>query len=208
MEHLVSLRTLLYHAIQAAERGGQQITTVNDSGNLGTRSKSICFNPVTLGDIRSHVAIKGTLTHAFPHVRLISEEDELRLDDGSIDFDGAPDEVPDEFVRAVPTDDVVDSSDITLWIDPLDGTLEFTEGLCDFVTTMVGIAVKGIPVAGVIHCPFPRPVTYWAWKGHAKCSLLENLSSTKGKQALYEMQTVWRQNSSFPDMSGEGSGGL
>lgn len=41
-----------------------------------------------------------------------------------------------------------------MWVDPLDGTSEFTEGLLDHVTVLIGIAWKGKAVGGVIHQPY------------------------------------------------------
>ncbi|XP_055351012.1 putative inositol monophosphatase 3 isoform X2 [Paramacrobiotus metropolitanus] len=173
----ISLRSLLYRAILAAERGGQEVISVQNSGHLATRSKSICFNPVTLGDIRSHVAIKGTLRQAFPSLTIISEEDELRLDSDADYLDGRKfyEEVPAWLTETVPVDEVVRSGDVAVWIDPLDGTKEFTAGLYECVTVLVGIAVKGRPVAGVIHCPFPEGRTYWAWEGKGVCSHLKHV---------------------------------
>ena len=34
--------------------------------------------------------------------------------------------------------------DLTVWVDPLDGTKEYTEGYLDHVTVLVGIAVGNI----------------------------------------------------------------
>jgi 3'(2'), 5'-bisphosphate nucleotidase len=40
--------------------------------------------------------------------------------------------------------------------DPLDGTKEFTEGVLDAVTILIGIAVRGRAAAGVINQPFAQ----------------------------------------------------
>lgn len=39
-------------------------------------------------------------------------------------------------------------------MDPLDGTSEFTQGLLEHVTVLIGVAVGSEPVAGIIHQPF------------------------------------------------------
>lgn len=50
----------------------------------------------------------------------------------------------------------VKDEDIVVWVDPLDGTAEFTQGLLDQVTILIGIAVDGKAVSGVIHQPYYR----------------------------------------------------
>jgi len=45
-------------------------------------------------------------------------------------------------------------ADLTVWVDPLDGTKEYTQGLLEHVTVLIGIAVGRVAVAGVIHQPY------------------------------------------------------
>lgn len=56
---------------------------------------------------------------------------------------------------------------VTVFIDPLDATKEFTLGNHFCVVTLVGIAVAGEVVAGVMHQPFEGPAgrTMWGWIG-------------------------------------------
>lgn len=43
--------------------------------------------------------------------------------------------------------------DAIVWIDPLDGTRDFAKGNMRVVTTIIGLAVKGRAVAGIVHKP-------------------------------------------------------
>ena len=57
-------------------------------------------------------------------------------------------EIRDEFVWFQASDNV------HVWIDPLDGTKDFTMGNVNSVTVLVGLAIDGIPKAGVVHHPY------------------------------------------------------
>merc|ERR1712113_673877 len=70
----------------------------------------------------------------------------------------------------------IEQDRIVVWIDPLDATQEYTEGLTQYVTVMVGIAVDGRALGGVIYKPFldisnstaehpEYEKLIWAWKG-------------------------------------------
>lgn len=48
----------------------------------------------------------------------------------------------------------IQSEDIVVWVDPMDGTTEYTQGFLERVTVMIGIAFKDEPVGGVIHQPY------------------------------------------------------
>ena len=68
-------------------------------------------------------------------------------------------------------DPIIDSNaleidEITIWVDPLDGTQGFIRGELQSVTVMIGVAVAGVPLFGVVHQPFENN-TYWGgiWYG-------------------------------------------
>ena len=52
------------------------------------------------------------------------------------------------------TDDL-DADDVTIFVDPLDGTREFVEGRLENCQVLVGIAIGGEAVAGAVGIPFP-----------------------------------------------------
>ncbi|XP_055957280.1 3'(2'),5'-bisphosphate nucleotidase 1, partial [Patella vulgata] len=48
----------------------------------------------------------------------------------------------------------VQDDEVVIWVDPLDGTAEYTQGFLDHVTVLIGVAVKGTAVGGVIYQPY------------------------------------------------------
>ncbi|XP_041986693.1 putative inositol monophosphatase 3 [Aricia agestis] len=161
---LVNIKSLLKAAIYVAEQGGHKV--VGNTENLNVQSKGKteegANNPVTDADYASHCVMYYSLKNTFPKINIISEEhttdstctqqkpidvDALQTDDGTIDY------LNDEHVYA---------KDVTIWIDPLDATQEYTEKLYKYVTTMVCVAINSVPIVGVIHYPF-TPRTYWGW---------------------------------------------
>ncbi|XP_064104567.1 inositol monophosphatase 3-like isoform X1 [Macrobrachium nipponense] len=162
----VSLKRLLSAAIDAAERGGKIVYNVRVKATLNEQSKGKtkegANDPVTDGDLKSHLAMFYALSKSFPGVEVISEEHDKSNVDASTVSPAATFNV--EVESTIVDDDSIPAEDIRVWIDPLDATQEYTENLKQYVTTMVCVAVKGYPTLGVIHKPFEN-LTAWGWAG-------------------------------------------
>lgn len=154
----ISLTEILKVSIRAAEAGGKLVFSTRNHLNIHSKGKTKegMDDSVTTADFLSHCAMKGLIQQAFPNVAFISEESKVPCDQHPVQ-NGDLVEVE---VRGAP----LKASDVTIWIDPLDATHEYTEKLYEYVTTMVCVAVKGKPVIGVIHSPFSN-VTSWAVVG-------------------------------------------
>ncbi|KAM3958553.1 putative inositol monophosphatase 3 [Aphomia sociella] len=162
----VNLKSLLKAAIYAAERGGKKIIEgKNHELNIKSKGKTLegANDPVTDADYASHCSMFYSLKNTFPKLTIVSEEhskgDTSCTQQDVLDIENAP---PDHKAIEYLYDEHVYAKDVTVWIDPLDATQEYTEALYQYVTTMVCVAIRGVPVIGVIHYPFP-PRTYWGW---------------------------------------------
>ncbi|THD25290.1 Bisphosphate nucleotidase 1 [Fasciola hepatica] len=140
------------------------------SVNLAARASTIVRNVLASKDLKivdkgvndlqskadrdAQRCIVGSLTQAFPGLKVIGEEG--TLDDtglasvAELDVDVLKHQCPVSYKS-------ISLSDMVVWVDPLDGTKEFTEGLVEYVTILIGVAVGGKPVAGVIAQPFYSP---------------------------------------------------
>lgn len=111
----------------------------------------------------SHCVMYNGIKNSFPRIKIVSEEDThcnkeqiettLELDDSVLNSDGKP-----------LSSQYIDASKVTVWIDPLDATQEYTEKMYEYVTTMACIAINGEPKIGVVHNVFTKE-TSWAWVG-------------------------------------------
>ena len=112
---------------------------------------------LTEADVRAQSVVVGSLLKTFgPALTIVGEEDDnesaraadpstlLPLNSGIVSLKSNEDS------------DSVPISDVCVIVDPVDGTREFCEGRLHHVQCLIGIAVNGKAVAGVIGLPFPR----------------------------------------------------
>ncbi|XP_023336698.1 inositol monophosphatase 3 isoform X2 [Eurytemora carolleeae] len=179
----ISLKQLLAVSIHAAVKGGIEVVRVREEADIGESSKGKtkegANDPKTNGDMFSHRAMYWGIKKAFPHINVISEEHDVE------EVDLSTVEMPSldnpEVESIVDDDTLVPPGEISVWIDPLDATQEYTENLRHFVTTMVCVAINGVPVIGIIHKPFEK-LTAWGWAGpdYRSKSVNDDLKAGKG----------------------------
>lgn len=123
----INLRKLLIGGIQAAQMGGIEVVAV--SNDIRAKSKGKTFEGandlVTNADLRSHCVMEQGLKRLFPKVNIVSEEDALGKDCLDVNHFELDPTVVDEDIQ-LSDDHVVNPDDVTVWIDPLDATQEYT----------------------------------------------------------------------------------
>ncbi|CAH8504712.1 unnamed protein product [Dicrocoelium dendriticum] len=149
MQHPLLMRVLA-SSVHLAGRACTIVRNILASNDLEIVEKGV-NDLQSKADRDAQRFIVGSLTRAFPDLKIIGEEGDLEDDGQSISLD-LDEEVLHK--KCPPTLFSTPSSEIVVWVDPLDGTKEFTEGLVEHVTVLIGIAVSGRPVAGVIAQPF------------------------------------------------------
>ncbi|KAF7647405.1 hypothetical protein LDENG_00172850 [Lucifuga dentata] len=154
LRRTVDLRELLALSVEAAVQGGREVKSVRLGNVLEEKSKGKTKEGrdefLTMGDLQSHKKMFNLIRNYFPEVTVISEEHDNSQDKTAV----WSRDIPDEIVEKVKEGREVPAKSVTVWIDPLDATQEYTENLVQYVTTMVCVAVDGKPVIGVIHKPF------------------------------------------------------
>jgi len=163
----VSLKSLLSVAISVAEAGGREVVAVRNEADIGESSKGKtregANDPKTAGDMRSHIQMYYGLKKMFPNILIVSEEhDEKEIDLSTVETPDDKNPEVELMLHGINVD--VPADDVAVWIDPLDATQEYTENLKQYVTTMVCVAVRGVPKLGIIHKPFDQK-TAWGFGG-------------------------------------------
>ncbi|CAB0044154.1 unnamed protein product [Trichogramma brassicae] len=152
---------LVASSVTAAATAGKIIRDVMSKGELNIVDKGI-NDLQTEADRSAQRCIVTSLTKQFPGVTIIGEEEPSSC------------EVPSNWVVTDMDNDVlkvklpehlenVNAQDLCVWVDPLDGTSEYTQGLVEHVTVLVGVALGDRAIGGVIHQPFFKNAGSDSW---------------------------------------------
>ncbi|CAK1550508.1 unnamed protein product [Leptosia nina] len=147
---------LLASSVSVANRAGKIVRDIMSKGELGIIEKGK-DDYQTEADRSAQRCIISSLSAQFPKIKIIGEEDgnENQTSDEYLVLDADKDilslECPDGLKE-------VKEEDVVVWVDPLDGTAEYTQGFLEHVTVLIGISVNEKPIAGVIHQPYFKTI--------------------------------------------------
>ncbi|XP_034436164.1 3'(2'),5'-bisphosphate nucleotidase 1 isoform X2 [Hippoglossus hippoglossus] len=170
---------LMASAHSVAEKAGAIVRKVLHSGDLGIVEKTGANDLQTLADRLAQQSICASLSRRFPKLTIIGEED---LPSEEVKEDAIEKGQAEEILqKSCPAEyRGLKEEELVVWVDPLDGTKEYTEAsrclrqhtevqtphggsvtshgtalwLLDNVTVLIGIAYGGRAIAGVINQPF------------------------------------------------------
>ena len=156
----LQIAPLLSTCVDACQRGCDEIRAVQASRGDGSlnvefKEEGDARSALTVADWRAQRAIVGALKAEWgDELTIVGEEDEEEVTTALAGLDFEP------LKRDMFDDDIgetteIDASEITVFVDPLDGTREFVEGRLDNCQVLVGVAIGGESVAGAIGIPFP-----------------------------------------------------
>jgi len=161
----IDLYSLVDECALVATAAGAIIRSVHESRlasgddvlNASLKEAGEAKSVATIADIRAQRVITRRLIQRFPGLNLVGEEE----DDPSIPSPDCDFEYPSSHPlhqelesKYKPISIEVPIEDLTIFIDPLDGTHEFVQRRVHNSTSLIGIAYHGNPIAGVISSPF------------------------------------------------------
>ncbi|XP_045116585.1 3'(2'),5'-bisphosphate nucleotidase 1-like isoform X1 [Portunus trituberculatus] len=173
------LSRVVGYSVAIANNAGRIIRDIMKKGELGIVEKESAQDLQTEADRAAQRSIITSLQKCFPKSTIIGEEGEDEVNDlsGQV-FDPSSDSSSSSSISSIncpPQLTTVAEEELVIWVDPLDGTAEYTqahecrisghlgvcktlglscESLLDHVTVLIGIASGGKAVGGVIHQPY------------------------------------------------------
>jgi len=157
----VDLVDVISYAVLSVEMGGHAVSKIFKENQLNIKAKGLTDEGkaelLTKADLVSNHLMLGLLRR-FPLLKVVTEESSSEhLSDREVekyqDDNYALWMNVKEALKKFPNKRV--SLDrVGIWVDPLDATQEFTEGLTDYVTVMACVTLDGRPHFGAIYRPF------------------------------------------------------
>lgn len=150
------LSRIVASSITATVRAGKIIRDVMSHGGLNIVEKG--KNDLqTEADRCAQRCIIASLSCQFPNITIIGEEESSDCD---VPSDWVVTEADQEVLKLKLPEHLedIDPKDVCVWVDPLDGTSEYTQGLVEHVTVLVGVAIGQKAVGGVIHQPYYKNI--------------------------------------------------
>ncbi|XP_018796175.1 PREDICTED: 3'(2'),5'-bisphosphate nucleotidase 1 [Bactrocera latifrons] len=175
-------------SINTAARAGLIIREVMQRGNLGIVEKEGKDDLQTEADRSAQQCIIASLSRKFPNITVIGEEGDSNL---NVKAEWLVSEENEEFLTHSCPEELLEikEEEFVIWVDPLDGTSEYTKGLLEHVTVLIGIAIKDRAVGGIIHQPYYKQSngdigrTIWGLKGLGTGGF-EHTSPPKGQMII------------------------
>mmetsp|Transcript_10250 Transcript_10250/g.20081 ORF Transcript_10250/g.20081 Transcript_10250/m.20081 type:complete len:345 (-) Transcript_10250:15-1049(-) len=120
------------------------------------------FDPQTAADREAELLLVRGLRKSFPGLQIVGEEhhsgllestpakEDANATTSTVDFA----QFLNGYAKDHEGDEKIELERVLVFVDPLDGTRSFINGALEYVTTLVGICVDGVPVAGIISMVF------------------------------------------------------
>jgi 3'(2'), 5'-bisphosphate nucleotidase len=158
-------------AIQLAKEGGKLAQSIRARG-YSVQEKADNQGPATDADLEVSHLLFNAIRQDFPLDTIVSEE-------------------------AIPP---LSSQNTRIWfIDPIDGTKEFMKGQSDW-SVMIGLAVEGIPVLGVVYRPDEDELYYARSTGGAFFCTIESTVQLQVNSISDPSASILIQSRSHPSI--------
>uniref|UniRef100_A0A915Q6Q1 inositol-phosphate phosphatase n=1 Tax=Setaria digitata TaxID=48799 RepID=A0A915Q6Q1_9BILA len=163
------MKVAFSYVLLAAELGGRAVVDTNDEQKFSVFKKTetnvgkaelltkadLLSNQLIIGVLQRYPGLKVTV--GIVEDQVISEEKKEKL--SAVDYEKYQSQQEELYGNVKNIIDLFPSrkyslSKLTVWVDPLDATQEFTEGLLEYVSVMICIALDSAPIFGVIYRPF------------------------------------------------------
>ncbi|XP_008586033.1 PREDICTED: 3'(2'),5'-bisphosphate nucleotidase 1 isoform X1 [Galeopterus variegatus] len=189
--HTVLMR-LVASAYSVAQKAGMIVRRVIADGDLGVVEKTCATDLQTKADRLVQMSICSSLARKFPKLTIIGEED---LPSEEVDHELIEEGQWEEILKQpCPSQySTIKEEDLVVWVDPLDGTKEYTEGLLDNVTVLIGIAYEGKAIAGIINQP------YYNYQNNENQKLREHRNEAKGRKIARVLAPLVGRREAGPD---------